>query len=322
MHCRLWVFALACVVATIGPSLAQEWPSKPIRVVIPNAPGPVPDVMFRVMQPIVEQRLGAKFYLDNKGGADGNIGTAEVVRSAPDGYTLLLGPTGNYAVTPHMYKNLEYNPLRDLDPIATLWEAPLILTVPASLPVKTFRELEALIRSAPGKYNYGSPGSGSPSHLFSAQLSLATGDSMVYVPFKGPSPLVTAMLAGDIHVACYSLAVVVGHLKSGKLRALAVSSKQRLPDIADIPTTAEAGYPQFAATNWWTLSAPRGTPPRIIERLAAEFLAPLNDAEVKRKTLEMGHLTVGLGPKETAAFIRSESERYKKIVEDGKITAQ
>ena len=147
------VLVLGFALVWMGSVLAQEWPAKPIRVVIPNAPGPVPDVMFRVMQPIVEQRLGAKFYLDNKGGADGNIGTADVVRSAPDGHTLLLGPTGNYAVTPHMYKNLEYDPLRDLDPIATLWEAPLILTVPASLPVKTFRELEALIRSAPGKYN-------------------------------------------------------------------------------------------------------------------------------------------------------------------------
>lgn len=316
------IAALGILASNVHQTHAQEWPAKPIRVVIPNAPGPVPDVMFRVMQPIVEQRLGAKFYLENIGGADGNIGTANVVRSAPDGYSLLLGPTGNYAVTPHMYKNLEYDPLRDLEPIATLWEAPLILTVPASLPVKTFRELESLIRSSPGKYNYGSPGSGSPAHLFNAQLSMATGDSMVYVPFKGPAPLATAMLAGDIHVACYSLAVVSGFLKAGKMRAIAVSSKQRLPDLPDVPTTAEAGYPQFAATNWWTLSAPRGTPPRIIERLAAEFLAPLNDAEVRRKTLEMGHLTVGLGPKESAAFIRSESARLKKIVDDGKITAQ
>ncbi|MFM9967956.1 MAG: Bug family tripartite tricarboxylate transporter substrate binding protein, partial [Burkholderiales bacterium] len=298
------------------------WPNKPIRVVVPYAPGPVPEGLFRSQQPFVEARLGAKFFIENKPGADGTIGMGDVVRAAPDGYTLLLAPTGNFAVSQHLFKDLGYNVVNDLDTIATLWEAPLILVVPASLPVKTFKELEALIRANPGKFNYGSPGSGSPSHLTSEQISQATGKSLVYVPFKGTAPLLIAMLAGDIHMAHYSLTAGGGHLKTGKLRAISITSRQRMAEIPDVPTTIEAGYPQYGATNWWVLAAPRGTPTTIINRLANEFLVTLKDPEVIKRIAETGHVTVGMGPAETAKFVRSESVRYKKIVEDGKITAQ
>jgi len=318
---KLQVLATILACAAFS-AVAQEWPAKPIRLIVPYAPGPVPEGLFRAQQPFVEARLGGKFFIDNKGGADGTIGTAEAARAAPDGYTLLLAPTGNFAVTQHMYKNLPYDPVTDFDPIATLWEAPLILVVPASLPVKSFKELDGLLRANPGKFNYGSPGSGSPSHLTSEQISQATGNSMVYVPFKGTAPLVIAMLAGDIHVAHYSLTAVGGHLKTGKLRAISITSKQRMAEIPDVPTTAEAGFPQYNSTNWWVLAAPRGTPTTIVNRLANEFLANLKEPEVRRRIADTGHVTVGLGPAETAKFIRSEAVRYRKIVEDGKITAQ
>ncbi len=313
---------LAGVISGIFPAHSQEWPAKPMRVVVPYAPGPVPEGLFRAQQPFVEARLGGKFFIDNKPGADGTIGTADAARGAPDGYTLLLAPTANFAVTQHMYKSLPYDVFNDFDPIATLWEAPLILVVPASLPVKTFKELDALLRASPGKFNYGSPGSGSPSHLTSEQISQATGNSLVYVPFKGTAPLVVSMLAGDIQMAHFSLTAVGGHLKTGKLRAISITSKQRMVEIPEVPTTIEAGFPQYSGTNWWVLAAPRGTPTRIINRLANDFLVTLKDPEVVKRIAETGHVNVGLGPADTAKFLRSEAVRYKKIVEDGKITAQ
>ena len=304
------------------PASAQEWPAKPIRVVVPYTPGGVSEAIFRAMSTGIETRLGQRFYIENKPGADGNIGTGDVTRAAPDGYTLLLAPTANFAVTPHMYKNLNFDPLTDLDPVALLVEAPLIITVSTNVQARTLKEFIEFIRANPGKYNYGSPGSGSPAHLTAAQLSQQTGNSMVYVPFKGTAPLALSMLAGDVHVSTYSLTAVAGFLKAGKLRALAITSKQRMAEIPDVPTTAEAGFPQYSATNWWVMAAPRGTSTRIVDRLWAEFRAALAEPEVRKRIAETGHVPTPQGPAETATFLKLESARYKKIVEDGNITAQ
>lgn len=301
---------------------AQEWPAKPIRIIVPYTAGGVSEAIFRAMSTSIESRLGQRFYIENKPGADGNIGTGDAVRAAPDGYTLLLAPTANFAVTPHMYKNLNFDPLTGLDPVGLLVEAPLIITVSANVPARTMKEFIDFIRANPGKYNYGSPGSGSPAHLTMAQISQQTGDSMVYVPFKGTAPLALAMLSGDVHASTYSLTAVHGHLKAGKLRALAITSKQRMAEIPDVPTTIEAGFPQYSGTNWWVIAAPKGTNTRIIDRLWAEFRTALNEPEVKTRIAATGHVPVPMGPAETASFLRAESARYKKIVDDGKITAQ
>ena len=323
MHCVRSLSAVVAFMFAMSLSAgAQEWPAKPIRIVVPYTPGGVSEAIFRAMSTGIEARLGQRFYLENKPGADGNIGTGEVVRAIPDGYTLLLAPTANFAVTPHMYKNLNFDPLTGLDPVGLLVEAPLILTVSANVPARTMKEFIDYIRANPGKYNYGSPGSGSPAHLTVAQISQQTGNSMVYVPFKGTAPLALAMLSGDVHISTYSLTAVAGHLKAGKLRGLAVTAKQRMAEIPDIPTTAEAGFPQYSGTNWWVLAAPRGTPTRIIDRLWAEFRSALAEPEVRKRIVETGHVPIPQGPAETVSFLRSESARYKKIVEDGNITAQ
>src|SRR4051794_39185792 len=191
------LFAALLLAAGFGVH-AQDWPTKPIRIVVPYTPGGVSEAIFRAMSPVIEARIGQRFFIENKPGADGNIGTESVVRAAPDGYTLLLAPTANFAVTPHVYKNLNFDPLTDLDPIGTLVEAPLIITVSSNVPARTLKEFIDFIRANPGKYNYGSPGSGSPAHLTMAQISQQTGNSMVYVPFKGTAPLALAMLSGDV----------------------------------------------------------------------------------------------------------------------------
>jgi tripartite-type tricarboxylate transporter receptor subunit TctC len=312
---------LAIAAAALAPSigLSQEWPSRPIRVVIPFAAGSVSEAIFRTMAPSVEADLGQRFVVEAKPGADGAIGTNEVVRAAPDGYTLLLGPTAVYAVIPHLFPNLGFDPLAALDPVSLLADAPLLAVVGADVPVRSLDDLNRYVRASPGKYNYGSPGSGSPAHLTGAAFSQQTGNAVVYVPYKGTPPMVQALLAGDIQMAFPTWTGIIGPVKAGKLRVLAVMSRERMAELPDVPTTVEAGFPQLVGGNWWVLSAPHGTSPRIVERLAADFRKAVADAAVRKRIGELGHLPIGLPPAETAAFLRSESARYKSIVERGGI---
>ena len=312
---------LAIAAAALAPSIAlsQEWPSRPIRVVIPFAAGSVSEAIFRTMAPGVEADLGQRFVVEAKPGADGAIGTNEVVRAAPDGYTLLLGPTAVYAVIPLLFPNLGFDPLAALDPVSLLADAPLLAVVGADVPVRSLDDLSRYVRASPGKYNYGSPGSGSPAHLTGAAFSQQTGNAVVYVPYKGTPPMVQALLAGDIQMAFPTWTGIIGPVKAGKLRVLAVMSRERMAELPDVPTTVEAGYPQLVGGNWWVLSAPRGTSPRILSRLADEFRKVLADAAIRKRIGELGHLPIGLTPAETAAFLKSESARYKSIVDRGGI---
>jgi tripartite-type tricarboxylate transporter receptor subunit TctC len=305
---------LACALAH-----AQQWPAKPIHVVVPNTAGSVGEVILRALAPQVEAKLGQRFLVDNRPGAAGNIGTAEVARAAPDGYTLLLAPTANYAVNRHLFRDLGFDPLAALEPVAMLAEAPLLAVVNAEVPARSLQELAAYVRANPGKLNYGAPGTGSPSHLTGALFSQMTGNAMVYVPYKGIAPMVQALLANDIQVTFPTLTTVLGALKSGRIRVLAVMARERLPELRDVPTTVEAGFPDLVFGNWWVLAAPRGTDAQIVERLAAEVRAALADPAVRKRIRDAGHVPTGLSRAETAAFLRSESARYKAIVETGRI---
>jgi tripartite-type tricarboxylate transporter receptor subunit TctC len=313
----LLVAGLIALVPAAG--LAQDWPNKPIRVVIPFAAGSVSEAIFRTLSPGIEANLGQRFVVESKPGADGAIGTGEVVRAAPDGYTLLLGPTAVFAVTPHMFRNLGFDPLAALDPISLLADAPLLAVIGANVPARSLKELAEYVGAHRGKFNYGSPGSGSPAHLTGAAFSQQTGNSMVYVPYKGTPPMVQALLAGDIQVAFPTLTGIIGPVKAGKLQVLAVMAGRRMPELPEVPTTLEAGFPQLVSGNWWVLAAPHGTNPRIIGRLAAEFRAALAQPGVRKRIGDLGHVPIGLAPAETAAFLKSESARYKSIVELGGI---
>jgi len=314
---HLLAIALAALAPSIG--LSQEWPSRPIRVVIPFAGGSVSEAIFRTMVPGVEADLGQRFVVEAKPGADGAIGTSEVVRAAPDGYTLLLGPTAVYAVLPHLFPNLGFDPLTALDPVSLLADAPLLAVVGADVPAKSLEDLARYVRASPGKYNFGSPGSGSPAHLTGAAFSQLTGNAVVYVPYKGTPPMVQALLAGDIQMAFPTWTGIIGPVRAGKLRVLAVMARERMPELPDVPTTVEAGFPQLVGGNWWVLSAPHGTPARVIERLAADFRKALAEPAVRKRIGELGHVPLGVPPAETAAFLKSESARYKSIVERGGI---
>ena len=312
-------FAAALVLCLATCAFAQDYPTKPIRLVIPYAAGSVAEVLFRVLAPSVEAKLGQRFIVDARPGADGNIGMAEAARATPDGYTLVLAPTANFAVMGHLAKDLPFDAVSSFEPVSMIAETWPLCTVGPNVPARTMKELADYIRANPGKYNYGSQGTGSPTHLIGAAFSQLNGNSMVHIPYKGTPPMITALLSGDIQVTFASMTAVLPQLKAGKLRAIAVMGRERQPELPDLPTTVEAGFPQLVMSNWWVIAAPKGTPARAVERLSGEFRAGLKDADVRKRYDEVGHIPVGMTPAETAAFIKSESARYKGIVEAGNI---
>jgi tripartite-type tricarboxylate transporter receptor subunit TctC len=315
---KKWLIAGLFTLASCT-ALAQDYPSKPIRLIIPYAAGSVAEVLFRSMMPALEPRLGQRFIIDARPGADGNIGMGEAARAAPDGYTLVLAPTANFAVLDHLAKNLPFNALTSFEPVSMIAETWPLCTVGPDVPARNLKELADYVKANPGKYNYGSQGTGSPTHLIGAAFSQMTGNSMVHIPYKGTPPMITALLAGDIQVTFASMTAVLPMLKAGKLRAIAAIGRERQAELPDLPTSVEQGFPQLVMSNWWVVAAPKGTPGRAIDRLAAELRASLKEPEVRKRFTDVGHIPTGMTPAETAAFLKSESARYKGIVEAGNI---
>jgi len=300
----------ACARAT----LAQAWPAKTIRIVYPYAGGGVGDAIFRLFEQSLEQRFRQPFFIDLKAGAAGNIGTGEVVRAAPDGYTFLLAPTGNYSVNQYLFK-LGYDPLEQLDPVVAIADAPLLAVVSPGVTATSLRQLSEQVRATGSRFNFGSPGAGSPSHLAGASFSLMHGNAIEHISFRGTAPMTQSLLANDVQMAFPTYLAAAGQLKAGRLRALAVLSRQRVPELPDVPTAAEAGFPDLLFGNWWVLSAPKGTDPAVINRLSAEIRQLLGEADIKAKLADMGQVPLGYGPAETVAFMRAESTKYKTLIE-------
>ena len=308
-------FAIAAgLAAATGSALAQTWPGKPIRIVYPYAGGGVGDAIFRLFEPSLEQRLKQPFFIDNKAGAAGNIGTGDAVNAAPDGYTFLLAPTGNYSVNQYLFK-LGFDPLSQLEPVVAIADAPLLVVVSPGVTATSLKQLSDQVRATGSRFNYGSPGAGSPSHLAGASFSLMHGNAVEHISFRGTAPMTQSMLSNDVQMAFPTLLAVAAQVKAGKLRPLAVLSKQRIPELPEVPTAAEAGFPELLFGNWWVLSAPKGTAPTVIGRLSTEIRQLMADPEIKRKLVDMGQMPLGYGPAETAAFIRAESTKYKTLIE-------
>lgn len=309
---RLWsALVLSMLALSAG---AQDWPTKPIRIVSPYAAGGVGDTIFRLLSPSLEARLGQRFIIENKTGAAGNIGTAEVVNAKADGYTLLFAPTANYAVNQHLFSNLGFDPIAQLEMIYTVAEAPLIAVTGPGGP-GTLKEFSSQARSNPQKFNFGSPGVGSPSHLAGVSFSQISGNTIQHVGYRGGPPMVLAMLSGDVQLGFPTLTTVNTQLRAGKLKPIAIMSTQRIPELPNIPTTVEAGFPEMTFGNWWVLSGPKGLDPKIVARLSGEIRLALADPATRGKLGEIGQVLLNLGPVETAAFMRSESARYKALIE-------
>lgn len=315
--------ALALFAAAASAQAADAWPARPIRVVVPFAPGNAGDVTFRIVQQELEARLGANFYIDNKSGASGNIGAEDVVRAAPDGYTLLLGATNNF-VTNQYLARLRYDPTKDLLPITVINNAPAVVVVNASLPANDLTELTAYAKKHPGKLNYGTPGSGTAPHLIGALYAQSAGIELVHVPYRGSPPAVQALLAGDVQIffASAGISTVAGHIASGKLKPLAVAAPRRMPALPQVATTAEQGLPDMVAGNWWGLAAPVGTDPAIVRKLADAVKAAIAKPEIAQQFEKLGLTGVGNSSEEFAGQIQREATVWKGIIEKAGIKAE
>jgi tripartite-type tricarboxylate transporter receptor subunit TctC len=314
--------AAACLTILSIPAWAQAWPSKPVRLVIPYAAGGGGDVTWRSISNSVEGRLGQRFVVDNKVGASGNLGAADVARAQPDGYTLLLASTNNLVTNQFLFKDMGFDPLQAFAPIAMLSDAPTVFAVNASVPARTLPELVAHAKANPGKLNFGSPGNATPPHLAAELLARLANVKIVHIPYKGAAGAVQALLAGDIQLYFTALTPISGHMKSGKVRALAVGSQKRLQSIPDVPTTAEAGFPELLTGNWWVLAAPRGIDAAIVDRLAAEVRTALAETGVQNRYVELGMIRGEQSPQELRQWLQSEAARWKRIIEAAGVKAE
>jgi tripartite-type tricarboxylate transporter receptor subunit TctC len=300
---------------------AQTYPSKPIRLVVPFAPGGSSTLVARFIAEEMQKGLGQQIIIENKPGGGGNIAMQEVARADPDGYTLIIGHVGSLAMNPYMYAKLPYDVDRDFAAISLLAKVPAIFVVHADVPAKDLREFVALAKKNPGQLNYGSAGNGSAGHLAMEYLKQATGIELQHVPYKGTGPNVTDLVAGRTQASSAGTPPLLPHVKSGKLRVIAVGTPKRLPTLPEVGTVAEQGYPGFETSQWYGLNAPAKTPEAVIARLATEAAKAARSPLVAERFALDDAEAVGSTPAEYAAFIKKEQERWSKVVRAANIKA-
>lgn len=315
----LIAFASVALITT-GPSSAQDYPNRPIRMVTPIASGGMTDVVSRVIGAKLAERLGQPVVIENRPGGGGNIGAEAVVRSAPDGYTLLFAYPGPIVVSPSLTKSLSYDPERDLKAVSLLGTYPMVLAVNSSLPVKTVGELVEYARSKPGQLSYGSAGNASTSHLAMELLRRQAGIEMTHIPYKGAAPAMTDLMAGRIQLVFDSVQLVMPQHQAGKLRALAVSSRDRSPTV-DLPGMAEAGLQNVNVSGWFGIFVPAGTPQPIVDRLSRELASIVRDPALVKDLLGRGIAAVGSSPQELATRVKDERQMWGKVIQDAGIRA-
>ncbi len=312
------------VVAMLGMSGAvfgQIYPTKPIRLVVPFAPGGTSELVARTVGTEMSKGLGQQIVIENKPGGAGNIAMAEVARADPDGYTLILGHIGSLAVNPYMFAKLPFDVDRDFAPISLLVKVPSIFVVHESVPVKNLTEFIAMAKKDPGKLFYGSAGNGSAGHLAFEYLKLVAGIEVAHVPYKGTGPNVIDLVAGRTHASAAGTPPFMPHVKSGKLRVIAVGTPQRLEVLPDVPTVAEQGFPGFETSQWYGLIAPAKTPEHVITRLSSEAAKAAQAQGVKERFAVDSGLAVGSTPAQFAAFIKTEQARWSEVVRKAGIKA-
>jgi tripartite-type tricarboxylate transporter receptor subunit TctC len=307
-------FLLGCALAAAAtPAAAQQWPAKPIRFVVPFAAGGGTDLLARIIAPRLTETLGQPVVVDNRGGAGGVIGAEIVAKAPPDGYTIVLGSPGPLAINPNLQR-MPYDSLRDFAPIALATVSPFVLVVHPSLPAKSVKELLAIARAKPGQLNYGSSGNGSVAHFSAEQLKALAKIDIVHVPYKGSGPAVIDLMAGHLQLMLENMPTVLPHVRSGKLRALAVGTKTRSSLLPELPPLAEAGVPGYESSTAFGVLAPAKTPSAIVTRLNSEIGKILKSAEARERLTTLGMEPVGGTPEDYAAHIREELGKYGRIV--------
>ncbi|HTQ01445.1 MAG TPA: tripartite tricarboxylate transporter substrate binding protein [Casimicrobiaceae bacterium] len=314
MKLRPCIAALAIALAAIAAH-AQDYPNHPVRVVVPFSPGGAVDGPMRLIADGLRKRWGQSVYIENKPGAGATIGAEVVAKAPPDGYTLLLASQTN-AISATLYDKLPYDAIEDFEPISLIGREPGVLVVNPSLPVKTLQEFIAYVKQRPGQVDYASSGNGSGQHLFMAMLASMTGMQLSHVPYKGSGQATTDLLAGQVKASIPGVTGMVGHIKAGRLRAIAVTGSTRSPQLPDVPTIAESGVPGYAAYVWMGLMAPKGTPPALINKIYRDLLEVLATGEVKGYFDAAGIEIVGSTPAEFAAFFRAEREQWARVIRE------
>ena len=313
---------LAFAYAVFGvTAVAQDFPSKPIRFIVPNPPGGASDITARVMAEKLAQRWGQPVVVENKPGAGAIIGTEFVAKAPPDGYTILLVPS-SHAFNVSLYKKLPYDSVKDFAAVTQTANTPLVLVVNASVPAKSVKELIAYAKANPGKLTYASSGSGTSLHLAAELFKEMAGVDIVHVPYKGSTAAHPDVMSGQVSMIFDTIPAVLPHIKSGKLRPLAVTGTKRSPLLPDLPTIADAGLPGYAASSWGGVLAPAGTPKATIDKLNAEMVAVLKQPDVQERLTGVGLEPVGSTPAEFEAFMKAEIAKWSKIIKDAGITAE
>jgi tripartite-type tricarboxylate transporter receptor subunit TctC len=316
---RIFLFIFICAFFTT--TKAQTYPVKPIRLVVPFAPGGSSSIVARSIAAEMEKALSQPIVVDNKAGGGGNVAMLEVAKSDPDGYTIIIGHIGTLAVNPYMYSSLPFDTDRDFAAVSLLAIVPSIFVVHESVPAKDLRDFVALAKKDPGRMYYGSAGNGSAGHLAMEYLKQTAGIDIQHVPYKGTGPNITDLIAGRTQAAAAGTPPLMPHVKSGKLRVIAVGAAKRLHSIPDVPTVAEQGYPGFETTQWYGLNAPAKTPEAVIQRLALEAAKAAKSPKVAERFATDDAEAVGSTPAEYAAFIKKEQARWSKVVRTAKIKA-
>ncbi len=315
---------LAATLAVLAPhpAAADAYPAKPIRLVVAFPPGGGTDIIARSIAHKLAERFAQQVVVDNRPGAGGNIGTDIVAKSAPDGYTILMGSAGPLAINASLFAKMPFDPIKDLAPVTLAASTPNVLVVHPSLPARTVKELIALARAKPGEINFASSGHGTPAHLAGELFNSMAGVKLVHIPYKGAAPALADLLGGQVQIMFSTMPPALPHVKDGKLRALAVTSRKRSPATPELPTMDEAALPGFEAITWHGVVVPAGTPAAIIARLNREIVAILHLPEVVERLSGQGAEALGSTPEEFAAYIKSESAKWAKVVRESGAKAE
>jgi tripartite-type tricarboxylate transporter receptor subunit TctC len=313
----------AALVASAAQAQPSAYPSKPVRIVVPFSPGGSSELVARTFAQKLSENLGQQFYLENKPGGAGNIATAEVAHAQPDGYTLIVGHIGTFAVNPAMFGDkLPYDPIADFAPVSLLVQVPTLFVVNASVPAKDLREFIALAKAKPGQINYGSAGNGSAGHLAFEYLKMVVGIDVVHVPYKGTGPQIIDLLAGQVQASAAGTGPFMPHVRSGKLRAIAVGTPKRISALPDVGTVAEQGYPGFETSQWYGFLAPARTPAAIVHKLSDEIAKTTRSPDLEKRFEGDSMIVVGSTPEAFGTFIRSEMARWGEVVRKAGIKAE
>ncbi|MGH8616850.1 MAG: Bug family tripartite tricarboxylate transporter substrate binding protein [Burkholderiales bacterium] len=313
MHAKSLAITVALTAGTLQCAIAQTWPAKPVRYLVGYAPGGGTDIVARTMGVKLTELLGQQFVIDNRPGAGGNIATETLIRAPADGYTIMAGNIGPIAVNPSLYK-LAFDPLKDLAPVSLLALAPLLIVVHPTLPAKNVKELIALAKREPGKLSYSSAGTGSSNHLAGALFNLQAGVETVHIPYRGAGPAMVDLLAGQVMLSFVTMPSAMSHIKTGKLRVLAVTSNKRSSIAPEVPTTAEAGLPGHEVSAWYSVVVAAGTPKPVIDRLHGALVKTLQSPDVRDRLIAEGADPIGNTPEEFGAFMAAETAKWAKVV--------